>query len=129
LHSQRVFPMAKRAERTVAKRAPAFRKKRKPITKPSQGFSMGKRDLSHARLRVTAGWDPEAGVWYVAGSNLPGLHLEGATPLEFTISCLERLGICWRVAASRKFRSTSSRQSKSCRGAYGSLREGLRQGR
>jgi predicted RNase H-like HicB family nuclease len=37
---------------------------------------------SGARFTVTAAWDPEAGVWYIASSNLPGLHLEGATPKE-----------------------------------------------
>jgi len=41
-----------------------------------------KSDLSRARLRVAAGWDPDARVWYIAASSLPGLHLEGATPLE-----------------------------------------------
>jgi len=38
--------------------------------------------LPHARVKVSAGWDPEAEVWYIAASSLPGLHLEGATPLE-----------------------------------------------
>jgi hypothetical protein len=31
-------------------------------------------------IRVTAAWDPDAKVWYIANSDLPGLHLEGATP-------------------------------------------------
>jgi predicted RNase H-like HicB family nuclease len=31
---------------------------------------------------VTAAWDPEAQVWYIASSDLPGLHLEGATMEE-----------------------------------------------
>jgi predicted RNase H-like HicB family nuclease len=33
-------------------------------------------------LTLTAAWDPEAKVWYIASSDLPGLHLEGATPEE-----------------------------------------------
>jgi hypothetical protein len=76
--------MAKRAKRATAKRRAVFRKKRRPITKPSGGFALRehKSDLTHARLKVSAGWDPEAGVWYIAASNLPGLHLEGATPQE-----------------------------------------------
>jgi predicted RNase H-like HicB family nuclease len=74
--------MAKRAKRATAKRAAVVRKKRRSLTKPSLGFAVRKSDLPHARLRVTAGWDPEAGVWYIAASNLPGLHLEGATPQE-----------------------------------------------
>jgi hypothetical protein len=28
-------------------------------------------------ITVKAQRDPEAGVWYIADSNLPGLHLEG----------------------------------------------------
>jgi len=35
-----------------------------------------------AILTVSAAWDPEAGVWYIASSDLPGLHLEGATAQE-----------------------------------------------
>jgi predicted RNase H-like HicB family nuclease len=33
-------------------------------------------------ITVRAAWDPEAGVWYIEHSDLPGLHIEGATPLE-----------------------------------------------
>jgi hypothetical protein len=28
---------------------------------------------------VTAAWDPEAGVWWIENSNLPGLRLEAET--------------------------------------------------
>lgn len=31
------------------------------------------------RIDVTAEWDEEAGVWYVAGSSLPGLVTEAPT--------------------------------------------------
>jgi predicted RNase H-like HicB family nuclease len=31
------------------------------------------------RFTVNAAWDDEAQVWYIASSDLPGLHLEGAT--------------------------------------------------
>jgi predicted RNase H-like HicB family nuclease len=30
-------------------------------------------------ITVKAKHDPEAGVWYIADSSLPGLHLEGGT--------------------------------------------------
>jgi predicted RNase H-like HicB family nuclease len=33
-------------------------------------------------VTVNAAWDPDAEVWYIASSSLPGLHLEGATPQE-----------------------------------------------
>ena len=33
-------------------------------------------------VTVRAAWDDEAGVWYVEHSSLPGLHIEGDTPLE-----------------------------------------------
>jgi predicted RNase H-like HicB family nuclease len=33
-------------------------------------------------VTVTAAWDPEAQVWYIASSDLRGLHLEGATMEE-----------------------------------------------
>jgi predicted RNase H-like HicB family nuclease len=33
-------------------------------------------------ITVKAGWDAEAEVWYIASTDLPGLHLEGATPQE-----------------------------------------------
>jgi predicted RNase H-like HicB family nuclease len=31
---------------------------------------------------VKAAWDPEAAVWYIEHSDLPGLHIEAETPLE-----------------------------------------------
>jgi predicted RNase H-like HicB family nuclease len=34
------------------------------------------------KITVRAAWDPEAGVWYIEHSDLSGLHIEGATPLE-----------------------------------------------
>jgi hypothetical protein len=33
-------------------------------------------------ITVKAAWDPEATVWYIEHSNLPGLHIEAGTPLE-----------------------------------------------
>ena len=33
-------------------------------------------------ISVTAAWDPEAQVWFIASSDLPDLHLEGATLQE-----------------------------------------------
>jgi predicted RNase H-like HicB family nuclease len=33
-------------------------------------------------ISMTAALDPEAHVWYIASSDLPGLHLEGATMEE-----------------------------------------------
>jgi hypothetical protein len=33
-------------------------------------------------LAVKAAWDPEAGVWFIEHSDLPGLHIEAETPLE-----------------------------------------------
>ncbi len=72
--------MAKRAKR-VPKRTVAS-KKRQLITTPRPQFAVSKGALSRARFKVAAGWDPEAKVWYIASSNLPGLHLEGATPQE-----------------------------------------------
>jgi predicted RNase H-like HicB family nuclease len=76
--------MAKIAKRATPKRAIAVRKKRRPITKPSLGFTVRKHksNLSHAHLMVAAGYDPEAGVWYIAASSLPGLHLEADTYIE-----------------------------------------------
>ena len=73
--------MAKRAKRATAKRATVVRKKRRMIATPRR-MHRRKGALSRARLKVAAGWDPEAKVWYIAASNLPGLHLEGATPQE-----------------------------------------------
>jgi hypothetical protein len=74
--------MAKRAKRTVAKRATVVRKKRKTLTKPSLGFAVRKSDLPRAHLTVNADWDPEAGVWYITSSNLPGLHIEADTYIQ-----------------------------------------------
>jgi predicted RNase H-like HicB family nuclease len=37
-------------------------------------------DMTH--LTVNAAWDPEAKVWYVASSSLPGLHIEADTYME-----------------------------------------------
>lgn len=31
---------------------------------------------------VTVAWDPSAKVWFIASSDLPGLHLEGASVEE-----------------------------------------------
>ena len=31
---------------------------------------------------IKAAFDPEAGVWYIEHSSLPGLHLEAETPIE-----------------------------------------------
>ena len=33
-------------------------------------------------ITVKAACDPEATVWYIEHSNLPGLHIEAGTPLE-----------------------------------------------
>jgi hypothetical protein len=33
-------------------------------------------------ITVKAAWDPEAGVWYIEQSNLPGLHIEAETAVE-----------------------------------------------
>jgi len=33
-------------------------------------------------ITVRAAWDPEAKVWYIEHSSLPGLHIEAETPLE-----------------------------------------------
>jgi hypothetical protein len=33
-------------------------------------------------ITVRAAWDPEAEVWYIEHSNLPGLHIEANAPLE-----------------------------------------------
>jgi hypothetical protein len=33
-------------------------------------------------ITVRAAWDPDAEVWYIEHSNLPGLHIEADTPLE-----------------------------------------------
>jgi len=38
--------------------------------------------LSHMTITVKAAWDPEALVWYIEHSSLPGLHIEAETPLE-----------------------------------------------
>ena len=32
-------------------------------------------------ITVKAAWDPEAAIWYIENSNLPGLHIEAETPL------------------------------------------------
>ena len=32
-------------------------------------------------ITVKAAWDPEAAIWYIEHSNLPGLHIEAETPL------------------------------------------------
>lgn len=31
---------------------------------------------------IKAAFDPDAGVWYIEHSSLPGLHLEADTPIE-----------------------------------------------
>jgi len=77
LHRQR-FAMAKIARRTSRK---IIRKNRKAAASKVT-VRRRKIALSRARLRVATGWDPDARVWYIASSNLPGLHLEGATPQE-----------------------------------------------
>jgi hypothetical protein len=33
-------------------------------------------------ITIKAKHDPEAGVWYIEDSNLPGLHIEADTPIE-----------------------------------------------
>jgi len=32
-------------------------------------------------ITVKAAWDAEAAVWYIAHSDLPGLHIEAETPI------------------------------------------------
>jgi predicted RNase H-like HicB family nuclease len=41
-----------------------------------------KRKSLSTPLTVSAAWDAEAAVWYIASSDLRGLHLEGATSQE-----------------------------------------------
>jgi hypothetical protein len=36
-------------------------------------------------ITVKAACDPEAGVWYIASSNLPGLHIEADTYIELYV--------------------------------------------
>lgn len=38
--------------------------------------------MDRAELEVHLAFDPEAGVWYVAETDIPGLSLEAATPFE-----------------------------------------------
>jgi hypothetical protein len=33
-------------------------------------------------ITVKAAWDPDAEVWYIEHSSLPGLHIEADTPLK-----------------------------------------------
>ena len=33
-------------------------------------------------ITVKAAWDAEAAVWYIAHSDLPGLHIEAETPIS-----------------------------------------------
>ena len=33
-------------------------------------------------VTIKAAWDPEAQVWYIEHSSLPGLHVEGASASE-----------------------------------------------
>jgi predicted RNase H-like HicB family nuclease len=72
--------MAKRAKRSV--RGYVISKKQSGALEVRPLKAMVRLRKNGARLTVTAAWDREAGVWYIASSDLPGLHLEGTTPQE-----------------------------------------------
>ena len=52
-------------------------------------------------ITVKAGWDAEAKVWYIASTDLPGLHRRCYSQGSFTINCLERSKICWKALGSK----------------------------
>lgn len=47
--------------------------------------------MEYLRFHVTAEFDEEANIWYVAESNIPGLSAEGATPEELYAKVSELL--------------------------------------
>jgi hypothetical protein len=61
-------------------------------------------------VTVKAAWDPEACVWYIEQSNLPGLHIEAETAAELYNKLPEQSKICLKAVENRKFRLNSPRQ-------------------
>ncbi len=61
-------------------------------------------------ITVKAAWDPEATVWYIEHSNLPGLHIEAGTPLELYDklpgAIEDLLEGSWRTGSSFEFTAT-----------------------
>ena len=63
------------------RRAQCPRYRQRGLAPTSRSEYIQGREIS-MHITVKAGWDAEAEVWYIASTDLPGLHLEGATPQE-----------------------------------------------